>query len=107
MATTGSRTRPRPPAKSGDRQIASPAPTPAPTLAPERAPEREPRRKMGAPTLPPEESKMTHFHMRCRNEYREWMKDFADQTRVTPAILIDQALMALALERGFEPPPRR
>jgi hypothetical protein len=45
--------------------------------------------------------------LKCRKAYKQWLGEFADDERDTPAGLMDKALVLLAEKLGFEPPPHR
>jgi hypothetical protein len=45
--------------------------------------------------------------LKCRASWKAWVIRFSKHRRSTPSGLIDFALMRLAQEDGFEPPPER
>ena len=51
--------------------------------------------------------KDTVFAVRGTEEYRAWLKAFAEFCRVDMADVFDAAVAEYAKQRGFRPPPKR
>jgi hypothetical protein len=49
----------------------------------------------------------TSIILRCAPAFKAWVETFAESERYSAAILLEQALVALAKERKYPPPPRR
>jgi hypothetical protein len=47
------------------------------------------------------------FTMKCHDEYKAWMVEFAETFKHTPSALVDLALEELAKAKGFRKPPKR
>lgn len=44
---------------------------------------------------------------KCYRAYKDWLADYADSKRVTPAQLIDLSLLRMAESEGHPQPPKR
>jgi hypothetical protein len=75
------------------------------TTGPKSAKERDagPGRK----PKPAEERKSAVMQIRCSEEWRGWMAEFAKFLGMDKAAVIDAAMTGFAHARGFRPPPRR
>jgi hypothetical protein len=45
--------------------------------------------------------------LKCRQEFKDWVSEFARKLRTTPSQLVDRALTKLAEVEGFKEPPER
>jgi hypothetical protein len=55
----------------------------------------------------PEDERSVVVTVRCRPEFKEWLREFAKKERATPTQLVEWGLVALAAQRGHVPPPDR
>lgn len=71
-----------------------------------RKPDREGGGRPG-PRPNPERTRSALVNVRSRPEWRDWLRRFAASERKGVSDLVDEALLLLARDRGFEMPPRR
>jgi hypothetical protein len=64
-------------------------------------------RKKPGPKPNPEGPREDLIAIKCRSEYKTWVKSMAKKRRVTPSQLVDIALARMAEQDGDEPPPER
>jgi hypothetical protein len=45
--------------------------------------------------------------VRCKPSFKEWLEEFAESERMTPSIMVEFGLVALARAKGFREPTER
>jgi hypothetical protein len=63
--------------------------------------------KKTGPKPKPEGPREALIALKCRQEFKDWVSEFARKLRTTPSQLVDRALTKLAEVEGFKEPPER
>jgi hypothetical protein len=53
----------------------------------------------------PEPEKVRPFQLRCSPDYRKWLADISEQSRIPMSTIARDSLASWARERGYPAPP--